>query len=74
MRPILVVDDGLHTRLAIRTWLKRCGFRVAVAGDGLDGLAALDIAAFDLMIVDVFMPNMHGFHWRSKPNVLACGG
>jgi CheY-like chemotaxis protein len=59
MRRILVVDDDLHTRLAIRTWLKRCGFRVAIADGGLDGLAALDDAAFDLMIVDVFMPSMH---------------
>jgi hypothetical protein len=31
MRRILVVDDDLHTRLAIRTWLNRCGFRVAIA-------------------------------------------
>ena len=30
MRRILVVDDDLHTRLAIRTWLQRCGFRVAI--------------------------------------------
>ena len=29
MRRILVVDDDLHIRLAIRTWLKQCGFRVA---------------------------------------------
>jgi CheY-like chemotaxis protein len=27
---ILVVDDDLHTRLAIGIWLKRCGFRVAI--------------------------------------------
>jgi hypothetical protein len=25
MRRILVVDHGLHTRLAIGIWLKRCG-------------------------------------------------
>ena len=30
MRRILVVDDDLHTRLAIGIWLKRCGFRVAI--------------------------------------------
>jgi CheY-like chemotaxis protein len=61
MRRILVVDDDLHTRLAIRTWLKRCGFRVAIADGGPNGLAALDDATFDLMIVDIFMPNMRGF-------------
>jgi CheY-like chemotaxis protein len=61
MRRILVVDDDLHTRLAMRTWLQRCGFRVAIADGGVNGLAALDDATFDLMIVDIFMPNMRGF-------------
>ena len=61
MRRILVVDDDLHMRLAIRTWLKRCGFRVAIADGGANGLAALDNATFDLMVVDIFMPNMRGF-------------
>jgi CheY-like chemotaxis protein len=73
MRRILVVDDDLHTRLAIRIWLEQCGFRVAVADGGLNGLAALDDSTFDLMIVDIFMPNMRGFesirifHQRAPP-------
>jgi CheY-like chemotaxis protein len=46
MRRILVVDDDRHTRLAIRTWLKQCGFRVAIADGGPNGLAALDDATF----------------------------
>jgi len=61
MRRILVVDDDLHIRLAIRAWLKQYGFRIAMADGGANGLAALDDAAFDLMIVDIFMPNMRGF-------------
>ena len=61
MRRILVVDDDLHTRLAIRNWLSRCGFRVAIADGSVNGLAALDDSTFDLMIVDIFMPNMRGF-------------
>jgi CheY-like chemotaxis protein len=36
-------------------------FRVAIADGGTNGLAALDNSTFDLMIVDVFMPNMRGF-------------
>lgn len=61
MRRILVVDDDLHIRLALRAWLKQYGFRVAMADGGASGLAALDDAAFDLMIVDIFMPDMRGF-------------
>jgi CheY-like chemotaxis protein len=61
MRRILVVDDDPHICLAIRAWLKRYGFRVAIADGGTSGLIALDNSTFDLMIVDIFMPNMRGF-------------
>jgi DNA-binding response OmpR family regulator len=61
MRRILVVDDDPHVGLAIRAWLAQRGFCVAVADGGTNGLAALDNSNFDLMIVDVFMPNMRGF-------------
>jgi DNA-binding NtrC family response regulator len=61
MRRILVVDDDPHICLAIRAWLKRYGFRVSIADCGANGIAALDNSTFDLMIVDIFMPNMSGF-------------
>ena len=61
MRRILVVDDDPHICLAIRAWLKRYGFRVAIADGGTSGLTALDNSTFDLMIVDVFMSGMRGF-------------
>lgn len=61
MRRILLVDDDLHIRLAVGAWLKQCGFRVALTECGESGLAALNDGTFDLMIVDVFMPNMRGF-------------
>jgi DNA-binding response OmpR family regulator len=61
MRRILVVDDDPHIGRAIRAWLKRYGFRVSIADGGSNGLAALDDSTFDLMIVDIFMPNMRGF-------------
>src|SRR6202163_3196299 len=61
MRRILVVDDDPHICLAIRAWLKRYGFGVAIADGGANGLVALGNSTFDLMIVDIFMPNMRGF-------------
>jgi CheY-like chemotaxis protein len=61
MRRILVVDDDPHICLAVRAWLKRYGFKVAIADGGTSGLIALDNSTFDLMIVDIFMPHMRGF-------------
>jgi CheY-like chemotaxis protein len=61
MRRILLADDDPHICVAIRAWLKRCGFSVSIADGGGNGLAALGSGTFDLMIVDIFMANMHGF-------------
>jgi len=35
--------------------------KVAIADGGTAGLAAIDNSTFDLMIVDIFMPDMRGF-------------
>jgi CheY-like chemotaxis protein len=57
--------------VAIEVYLKRQGFDVTVA-DGADaGMRALEQATFDVMLIDVFMPHMHGlesiriFHERA---------
>lgn len=61
MRRILVVDDDPLSRHAMGMWLEQCGFRVAITDGGESGVVALNDGTFDLMIVDVFMPNMRGF-------------
>ena len=61
VKHILVVDDDPLVCSAIRVWLEDRGFIVVVADGGETGLNALDSATFDLMIVDIFMPHMHGF-------------
>jgi len=61
MKRILVVDDDPLVCSAIRVWLEQRGFSVVVADGGETGLNALNGSTFDLMIVDVFMPHMHGF-------------
>jgi CheY-like chemotaxis protein len=61
MRRILVVDDDVLIGQAIHAWLKQRGYRVSTAGSGAEGLALLERSAFDLLVVDVFMPNMRGF-------------
>ena len=57
---ILVVDDDPLVRSAIEAALGR-EFDVTVADGGEAGLTALESATFDVMLVDVFMPQMRGF-------------
>jgi CheY-like chemotaxis protein len=61
MRRILLVDDDRHVCRAIQIWLERYGYKVAIADSGTTGLAVLDRSTFDLMIVDIIMPQMNGF-------------
>lgn len=61
MKNILVVDDDPLVCIAIRMWLEERGFAVFSADGGESGLNAIDSSTFDLMIVDIFMPHMHGF-------------
>ena len=61
MTRILVVDDDPLVASAIRAWLEDRGFEIVTADGGETGLRALDGSAFDLMIVDIFMPHMRGF-------------
>ncbi len=74
MTRILIVDDDPLVSLSIKIALEREGFTTIVADGGITGLNALDSSTFDLMIVDIFMPHMHGFesirvfHQRA-PNV-----
>jgi signal transduction histidine kinase/CheY-like chemotaxis protein len=57
---LLAEDNPVNQRLAMRMLEKR-GHRVSVVTNGRDAVAALDGAAFDLVLMDVQMPEMDGF-------------
>lgn len=61
MARVLVVDDDPMVCMAIEVYLERHNFRVTIADGGEAGLRALEGGAFDLMIIDIFMPHMRGF-------------
>jgi DNA-binding NtrC family response regulator len=57
---ILVVDDELSIREAFYDWLRQDGYEVETASDGLEALAKVKERHYDIMLVDVKMPNMDG--------------
>ena len=59
-RTILVVDDFDDTRLLLRTWLRKKGFRVIEAENGYRAIAAAESNPPDLIIMDVEMPELDG--------------
>ena len=59
-RTILVVDDFDDTRLLLRTWLERRGFRVVEAEDGVEAVQRATTESPDLIIMDMEMPQLDG--------------
>jgi two-component system, sensor histidine kinase and response regulator len=57
---ILVVEDDATNRLLATNILKRNGYAIAIAKDGLEAVAMYSGESFDLILMDVQMPNMNG--------------
>ncbi|MDR0301940.1 MAG: response regulator [Treponema sp.] len=60
-KSILVVDDSRPTRDIERDILEAEGYKVDVAADGSEALAAAKNTQYDLICTDISMPNMDGF-------------
>jgi CheY-like chemotaxis protein len=60
LRILLVEDNAVNQVLAVRLLEKR-GHAVAVAGNGKEALAVLEKQSFDVVFMDVQMPEMDGF-------------
>jgi two-component system cell cycle response regulator len=58
---ILVVDDDPMNRVLLTRDLEREGHRVATAQDGVRALQALGAEPFDIVLLDVLMPELDGY-------------
>jgi excisionase family DNA binding protein len=57
---ILIVDDEPTVRSVFAAWLRHAGYEATEAGDGVEALAALEQDDYDLVFLDLQMPNMDG--------------
>lgn len=63
---ILVVDDHSTNRLKMSMAAKQLGHRVDTAVDGVDALEKIRTLEFDLVLLDLLMPNMDGYEVLSR--------
>ncbi|MCC5795884.1 MAG: Hpt domain-containing protein [Methylophaga sp.] len=61
----MVVDDSITMRKASDNLLRRLGFDVITARDGVDALTALYERTPDVILLDIEMPRMDGFEFAS---------
>jgi len=60
MEKVLIVDDELNMRVVLHAMLKKKGYQVAEAADGLEALGQLEKERFDVVVTDLKMPRLNG--------------
>ena len=63
-RRILIVEDVETTRLRVVHTLRRRGYQVEEATDGLDALQKASQYRFDAILLDLLMPHVDGWQFR----------
>jgi DNA-binding response OmpR family regulator len=58
---ILIIDDEFDTTLTFKSALKHYGFKVDVYNDPLLALSDFKPNFYDLLLIDINMPDMNGF-------------
>jgi len=60
-RRILLAEDNIVNQKVVARLLQKQGYEVAVASTGREALALLSQQAFDLVLMDIQMPDIDGF-------------
>ncbi|HYD02662.1 MAG TPA: response regulator transcription factor [Alphaproteobacteria bacterium] len=71
MKKILYVEDNPDTNEAVKIILTKAGFEVDTALNGKDGLKKAGSTKFDLILLDVMLPDMSGWdiYAQLKPKI-----
>ena len=66
MAKVLVVDDEPAIRLLLQAILAQEGHDVEAAADGVEALRAVQAELPDVVLLDLAMPNMDGWHFLEE--------
>lgn len=61
MKNILIIEDEKAIQNIFKAFLENAGYKVALADDGIDGIAKFHKDNFDLVLLDIMMPKLDGY-------------
>ena len=61
MHKILIVEDDFDIKELLQNFLSEAGYKVTVAGDGMEAVTIFSDNSFDLVLLDVMLPKIGGF-------------
>jgi DNA-binding response OmpR family regulator len=61
MPAILIVDDEPNIVMSLEFLMRKNGYQVGIARNGSEALAAIDQTPYDLVLLDVMMPDVDGY-------------
>ncbi len=67
---ILIIDDEAEIRESLETLLQLEGYTVVVAGNGREGLAQIGVRTFDVVLLDLALPDKNGMEVLSEIRLL----
>ena len=65
---VLIVEDDTSIRRLVKMVLSREGYQVDVASDGVEAVLKLGVSDYDVIILDLMMPNLDGFTFMQTLN------
>ena len=61
MQKILIVEDDIDIQDILKNHLIDAGYEVAVASDGVAGIAMFGDTTIDLVLLDIMLPKINGY-------------
>jgi chemosensory pili system protein ChpA (sensor histidine kinase/response regulator) len=65
---VLIVDDSISVRHSVARLVESRGWKQQQAVDGVDALAKLETFTPDVIVLDIEMPRMNGYEFKSHIN------